>query len=83
MKVQSGILAAMPLWAWPASFSPDDFPHPDVGASPTPFVILLLAGFAVGIVGHLFRSKTLVALGIGAVFLGTFLLPVAIFVTRS
>ncbi len=83
MKVRSGILAAMPPWPWLASFSPDDFPHPDFSARPTPFVILLLAGFGVGIVGHLFRSRTLVAIGIGAVFLGTFLLPVAIFVARS
>jgi hypothetical protein len=73
----------MVAWWWLASFSPDDFPHPDFGTRPTPFVILLLAGFGVGIAGHLFRSKTLVGIGIGAVFLGTFLLPVAIFVTRS
>ncbi len=83
MKVPSGILAAMLSWPWLASFSPDDFPRPDFGTRPTPFVILLVAGFVVGIVGHLFRSRTLVAIGIGAVFLGTFLLPVAIFVARS
>ena len=73
----------MPIWTWLASFSPDDFPRPDVTSSPTPFVLLLIGGFVVGIVGHLTRTKTLVALGIGAVFLATFLLPVAIFVSKS
>jgi hypothetical protein len=73
----------MPIWTWLASFSPDDFPHPDVSSSPTPFVFLLLGGFVVGILGHLTRTKTLVAIGVGAVFLGTFLLPVAIFVLKT
>ena len=73
----------MAVWSWLASFSPDDIPHPDFGTEPTPYVILLVAGFGVGILGHLVRSKTLVAAGIGAVFLGTFLLPVVIFVARS
>ncbi|TML26737.1 MAG: hypothetical protein E6G30_08055 [Actinobacteria bacterium] len=73
----------MAPWCWLASFSPDDFPHPDFGASPTPFVLLLVGGMAVAIVGHIYRSKTLIALGIGAAFLGTFLLPVFIFIGRS
>ncbi|MDQ6914286.1 MAG: hypothetical protein M3155_00570 [Actinomycetota bacterium] len=73
----------MPIWTWLASFSPDDFPHPDFGSSPTPFVLLLVGGFVVGIVGHLTRTKTLVAIGVGAIFLATFLLPVAIFVSKS
>jgi hypothetical protein len=73
----------MPIWTWLASFSPDDFPHPDVGSSPTPFVLLLVGGFVVGIVGHLTRTRTLVAIGVGAIFLGTFLLPVALFVSKS
>jgi hypothetical protein len=73
----------MPIWTWLASFSPDDFPHPDVGSSPTPFVLLLVGGFVVGIVGHLTRTRTLVVIGVGAIFLATFLLPVAIFVSKS
>jgi hypothetical protein len=43
-----------------------------------PYVALLLAGFAVGVVGHLFRLRWLVAVGILMIFLATFLLPVAI-----
>jgi hypothetical protein len=73
----------MPAWSWLASFSPDDFPHPDFSTSPRPFVLLLVGGMGVAIAGHLFRSKTLVAMGIGAAFLGTFLLPVILFIGKS
>jgi hypothetical protein len=52
-------------------------PHPEFGSNPRPFVALMLIGFVIGIAGHLFRVKTLVALGIGLIFLGTFLLPLA------
>jgi hypothetical protein len=34
----------------PAAFSYD--PSPDFGASPTPFIVMLAAGFAIGVVGH-------------------------------
>jgi phosphoglycerol transferase MdoB-like AlkP superfamily enzyme len=43
-----------------------------------PYVALLLAGFAVGIAGHLFRARWLIALGIAMIFLATLVLPVAI-----
>lgn len=43
-----------------------------------PYVVLLLAGFAVGITGHVFRVRWLVALGIALIFLATLVLPVAI-----
>jgi hypothetical protein len=52
-------------------------PSPDFGTDPRPFVALMIVGFAIGIVGHIIRVKTLVALGIGLIFLGTFLLPLA------
>ena len=35
----------------------------------------MLVGLAVGVLGHLFRSRLMVIVGVGAVFLGTFLLP--------
>ena len=50
-------------------------PHPDWGTSPTPFIVMAVIGFTVGVVGHIVRVKGLVALGIGLVFLATFLLP--------
>jgi hypothetical protein len=64
-----------------ANWVPD--PHPEFGTDPKPYVTLMLAGLAVGIVGHLLRSRTLVVLGVGAVFLGTFLLPLGFYLSKS
>jgi hypothetical protein len=58
-------------------------PSPDFGASPTPFIVLMVVGFALGVAGHIVRSKTAVALGIGMVFLATFLLPLVTNVLKS
>ncbi|MGZ4271772.1 MAG: hypothetical protein ACXVFN_06290 [Solirubrobacteraceae bacterium] len=52
-------------------------PHPSFGSNPRPFVALMIIGFVVGVAGHVVRARTLVALGIGLIFLGTFLLPLA------
>ncbi|MFL5819259.1 MAG: hypothetical protein ACJ76S_01050 [Solirubrobacteraceae bacterium] len=58
--------------------------HPDVEpTNPTPYLLLMLFGFVVGAVGHLVRSRTLVAIGVLAVFMGTVLLPIGIFLARS
>jgi hypothetical protein len=57
----------------PAAFSYD--PRPEFGSSPTPFIVMMAAGFAIGVAGHVVRAKGLVALGIGLIFLATFLLP--------
>jgi hypothetical protein len=45
--------------------------------SPGPYIALLLAGFAVGIVGHLFKVRTLVIAGIALIVIGALLLPIA------
>ena len=58
-------------------------PHPDFGASPTPFVVLMVVGFGVAVFGHIVKAKTLVGLGIGMVFLATFLLPLVTNVLKS
>jgi hypothetical protein len=58
-------------------------PNPTYGASPTPFVVLMVAGFVVGVMGHITRIKGLVALGIGMIFLATFLLPLITNVLKS
>jgi hypothetical protein len=73
-----GLLAPV-LAAGP--FVPDR--SPSFGASPTPYVTLMVVGFIVGIAGHVVRAKALVALGIGLVFLGTFLLPLMTNVIKS
>jgi hypothetical protein len=58
--------------------------HPNLEpTNPTPYLLLMLFGFAVGAIGHLVRSRTLVAIGVLAVFLGTVLLPIGIFLARS
>jgi hypothetical protein len=56
----------------------DLFPH-----SPAPYIALMLAGFAIGILGHVFRVKWLVASGIILIFLGALLFPFAANVTTE
>ena len=46
--------------------------------SPTPFVVLMGVGFLVGTIGHVYKSKTLIATGIGLIFMATLALPVGI-----
>jgi hypothetical protein len=50
----------------------DLFPH-----SPGPYIALMLAGFAIGILGHVFRVRWLVIAGIALIFLGALLFPLA------
>jgi hypothetical protein len=45
--------------------------------SPTPYVVLMLAGFGVGILGHLAGARWLVAAGVVLIALGALLLPLA------
>jgi hypothetical protein len=54
----------------------------DFRVSPTFFVVVLLLGFLIGTFGHLVKSRTLVALGIGLVFSATVALPVVIAVSN-
>jgi hypothetical protein len=54
----------------------------DFRVSPTLFVALAIAGFVVGTVGHLARSRTLQAIGIGMIFLATLVIPVLLSVSR-
>ncbi len=64
--VLAAVLALAPL---------DD--NPSFGTDPTPFAIMMLAGFLIGIVGHMVKVRFLVVLGIGLIFLACFLLPLA------
>ena len=43
--------------------------------SPTPYIVLMLAGFGIGILGHLTRARWLVATGVILIFLGALLFP--------
>jgi hypothetical protein len=48
-----------------------------------PYVAMVLIGFAIGIFGHLSSQRWLVATGIGLVFLGALLFPLAVSVTTD
>jgi hypothetical protein len=43
-----------------------------------PYVALMLAGFAIGILGHLTTARWLVAGGVILIFLGAFFFPLAL-----
>ena len=58
-------------------------PSPAFGANPVPFVVMMGAGFVIAVAGHIVRARSLVALGIGLIFLATFLLPLLINLSRS
>ena len=45
--------------------------------SPGAYLALVLVGFAVGILGHLFKQRWLVGVGIALIVLGALLLPFA------
>ena len=51
---------------------------PDFSTSPWPFITLFGVGFGLGVLGHLYGSKLLVAFGIGIVFIATLVLPLAL-----
>ncbi len=46
-----------------------------------PYVALVLAGFAIGILGHLTRARWLVAAGVILIVLGALLFPLALNLT--
>ena len=58
-------------------------PSPEFGANPVPFVVMMGAGFVIAVAGHVVRARSLVALGIGLIFLATFFLPLLIILSRS
>jgi hypothetical protein len=51
--------------------------------SGTPYMALMLIGFATGILGHLSASRWLVAIGVILIALGAFLFPLALTLTES
>lgn len=44
----------------------------------TPYLVMMIAGFVIGIWGHGMKSRVVVALGIALIFLATALLPLAL-----
>jgi hypothetical protein len=51
--------------------------------SPTPYIAMMLVGFAIGILGHLTRARWLIAAGVILIFLGALLLPLLANVTSE
>ena len=49
--------------------------------SPAPFVVLMGLGFLLGATGHVYKSKTLIATGIGLIFMATLGLPLGIYLS--
>jgi hypothetical protein len=43
-----------------------------------PYIAVMLSGFAIGILGHMSRSRWLILAGVILVFLGAFLFPLAL-----
>jgi hypothetical protein len=54
----------------------------DFEISPSFFIVLLLLGFVIGTLGHLIKSRTLVAAGVILVFAATVFIPIAIGVSN-
>jgi hypothetical protein len=50
-------------------------PSQDVATDPKRYLILLGVGFVIALLGHMTRTKTLIAVGIALIFLATFVLP--------
>ena len=54
----------------------------DFRVSPTFFLALVVGGFLIGTIGHVIRSRVLVAIGIAMIFLATIFIPIALGVSR-
>jgi hypothetical protein len=57
--------------------------RPEWGVNPRPYVMIMVAGFVIGVAGHLFRSRMMILAGVLAVFAGTVLLPLVTFLSKS
>jgi hypothetical protein len=50
---------------------------------PVPLIALMGLGFVVGVAGHLTKTRALVIIGIGMIFVATFVLPLVTNVVRN
>jgi putative Mn2+ efflux pump MntP len=50
-------------------------------ATPLPALVLIGLGFLVGIAGHIVRNNAAIVTGIGLIFIGSLLLPLAVYLT--
>ncbi len=63
---------------------PGDGPDPggEFRVSPSFFLVLLGLGFLIGTIGHIVKSRTIVAIGVILIFAATLVLPIAYTVSR-
>jgi hypothetical protein len=54
----------------------------DFRVSPTIFIVLMFLGFLIGTFGHIIKSRTTVAIGVGLIFVATVALPLAVTVSH-
>ena len=54
----------------------------DFEVNPNFFFILLGLGFLIGTVGHIARSRTVIAIGVTLIFLATVFIPIALNATH-
>jgi Flp pilus assembly protein TadB len=77
--VDGSLLLAMSDFLDPGS-GPDQ--SGDFEVSPSFFIVLLGLGFVIGTIGHILKSRTLVAAGVILVFAATVFLPIALTLTN-
>jgi hypothetical protein len=77
--LDGSILLAMSDFLDPGS-GPDQ--RGDFEVSPSFLIVLLALGFLIGIVGHIVKSRTLVAAGVILVFAATVFIPIALSVSN-
>jgi hypothetical protein len=53
-----------------------------VPPDPLPFIALMGLGFVIGTVGHVYKSRTAIAAGIGIIFVAT-LVPLGLYLNDS
>ncbi len=77
--MDGSLLLAMSDFLDPGS-GPDQ--RGDFEVSPSFFIVLLALGFLIGTVGHIIKSRTLVAAGVILVFAATVFIPIALSVSN-
>jgi len=62
-----------PVWNWLAQLP--DLPDRSVGTDPVGYLIMFGLGFLVATIGHIYKSKTMVIIGIALVMAATLVAP--------
>lgn len=76
--------ALLTVLAQSTDFLPDRGPDSsgDFRVDPNVFLLMFGIGFGLGVLGHLYKSKTMVGAGIALIMLSTILVPIFLAATR-